>query len=149
MREGRLVAMFQGPGPHQKLASETVVVEAPFSLTGSTKRLLRGTERWNRIVRVVVLVVLLPVVWSFIVLWYLMWGIWLIPYRLIRRSSRTRKRQELQHREMLNQMNYQAMATHAAIAHQTAALQGQQSAPPIPPPPAPEAAPPAVEPGQR
>jgi hypothetical protein len=130
--------MFQGPGPHQQLASERVVVAAPMSFAGSTRRILLGTEAWNPIVRVLVLVVVLPIVWLAIFSWYLLWGLWLVPYRLLRRGSRKRKRQELQHREMLNQMQYQAIATHTAIAHQTAALQAPSNAPATTSAPAPQ-----------
>lgn len=116
------MAMFQG-SPYEPLGSEKVVVEAPLSFAGSTKRLLRLSQSWNDIVRLGVLILVLPMVWILIACWYLFWGIWLVPYRLLRRGSRKRKRQALQHREMLTQMQYQAMSTQAALA-------AQQSTPP-------------------
>ena len=48
--------------------------------------------------------------WSAIVAWYLIFGIFLIPYRMIRRGSRKRKVQNRQHGELLEalrQMNEQ------------------------------------------
>lgn len=102
-------------------------------LVGSTKRILRITEPerafalrtvtgpwWKGflfvlldglIVLTVALVMFLA--WTFDAAWYLFFGILLVPYRLIRRSDRNRKRDALQHREMLD----------AAIAAQAAANQ--------------------------
>ena len=114
------MAMFQGPGQYEELRSERVVVASPLSFAGSTQRLANMTTDWNDALRVVFLLLVLPFVWVFIAAWYMVWGLWLVPYRLLRRGSRKRKRQGLQHREMLNQMQYQAMTTHAAIAQQTA-----------------------------
>jgi hypothetical protein len=128
------VAMFQGPGPHETLGSERVVVSAPMSFAGSTQRILIGTEQWHPAIRIPVLLIGLPLVWAVILIWYMIFGLLLVPYRLLRRGSRKRKRQGLQHREMLNQMQYQAIATHAAIAQQTAALQQPASNTPSPPP---------------
>lgn len=33
--------------------------------------------------------------------WYLLFGLLLVPYRIIRRGQRKRRREELRHREML------------------------------------------------
>lgn len=78
----------------EKLASERVIVQAPMSYTGSAKRLMRISP---------FLVILVPFVWVVVTLWYLIFGILLVPYRMIRRGSRNRKRQDLQHREILEQ----------------------------------------------
>jgi membrane protein implicated in regulation of membrane protease activity len=47
--------------------------------------------------------------WLAIVGWYMLsfmvFGIFVIPWRLLRRSSRKQKRQNLQHQEMLNAIN--------------------------------------------
>jgi hypothetical protein len=114
-----------------QLQSERVIVQAPLSFTGSTKRILRLTEPkrafalrsvvgpwWKDVLLVLLdgLIVLtvalfLFLAWAFDALWYLSFGIFLVPYRLIRRSDRNRKRDTLQHREMLD----------AAIAAQAAA----------------------------
>ena len=45
--------------------------------------------------------ILIASAWCFVTAWYLIWGLWLVPYRLIRRGSRKRKREALQHREMI------------------------------------------------
>lgn len=114
-----------------QLQSERVIVQAPLSFTGSTKRILRLSEPnrvfamrnvvgpwWKGILLVLLdgLIVLtvalfLFLAWVFDATWYLIFGILLVPYRLIRRSDRNRKRDALQHREMLD----------AAIAAQSAA----------------------------
>lgn len=43
--------------------------------------------------------------WSFVVIWYFiifgLFGIFVIPFRLLTRSGRNRKRNSLQHRELL------------------------------------------------
>jgi hypothetical protein len=39
--------------------------------------------------------------WAAIVGWYVFFGIFLIPYRLLRRGARKRKAEALRHREML------------------------------------------------
>ena len=44
---------------------------------------------------------ILLVWWTLIVGWYLVFGIFLIPYRLLRRGARKRKAEALRHREML------------------------------------------------
>jgi hypothetical protein len=66
-----------------------------------------------------VAVVGVALAWAFITAWYLVWGIFLVPYRILRRGSRKRKRQALQHREMLQ----------AVSAAGTAALPELQAAP--------------------
>jgi Flp pilus assembly protein TadB len=43
----------------------------------------------------------LTVWWSAILMWYLFFGLLLVPYRLLRRGSRKRKIQDKQHRELL------------------------------------------------
>ena len=88
-----------------KLESEKVVVAAPLSLAGSAARIwkLTGctTNPYGRIGLGVLAILLIAFAWSGVLVWYMTWGIVLVPYRLIRRGSRKRKRQALQHREML------------------------------------------------
>ena len=80
-----------------ELESERVIVQAPMSYTGSAKRIWRlGSGGWRTL-----LIFVIAAAWVVVTGWYLLWGIWLIPYRVIRRGERKRKRQALQHREML------------------------------------------------
>ncbi|MEV1085020.1 hypothetical protein AB0I98_43550 [Streptomyces sp. NPDC050211] len=133
-----------------ELQSERVIVQAPLSFAGSTKRILRLTEPhralalkavvgpwWKGTLRVLldgllVLTVgtLLFLTWIFIAVWYLFWGILLIPYRLIRRSDRNRKREALQHREMLDA----AIAAQAVATKRMAESESPKSAETTEPP---------------
>lgn len=92
-----------------KLASEKVVVSAPTSFSGSAARIWKITDTDNNLLKWLVLVpvalVLVFMAWSFVAIWYLiifgLFGIFVIPFRLLTRSGRNRKRNKLQHRELL------------------------------------------------
>ena len=99
-----------------KLASEQVIVEAPHELHRQRQAHLAADSPEHRDVggdpahprrRVSSS----PRRWFFVACWYLFWGIWLIPYRLIRRGSRKNKRDALRHREMLDAVGRQ-VETH-------------------------------------
>lgn len=47
------------------------------------------------------LVLWLTVAWCVILCWYLIFGLWLVPYRLIRRSQRRDEQRRRQHAELL------------------------------------------------
>lgn len=71
------------------------IVSSPLSFSGSARRLWRPVSRasspaakWG-IGALVVLALML--VWTFILAWYLLWGIFLVPWRLIRRGQRRDK----------------------------------------------------------
>ncbi len=87
------------------LASERVVVQAPMSYAGSAKRIWRMTRltMWLSIVAVVAI----AVAWIVVTVWYVVFGILLVPYRLIRRGGRKQKRDELRHREMMEAISRQ------------------------------------------
>lgn len=110
------------PQPPRRLArldSEEVVLAAPMSFTGSAERLWKLTRSApaNALATAAVytgVVLLIAVAWAAVLCWYLFFGLWLVPYRLIRRGQRKRRREDLRHREMLTMM------------HQM----GQQQAPP-------------------
>jgi hypothetical protein len=90
-----------------KLASEKVVIAAPMSFAGSAQRIWKLTAVDNPVGKAalgVLAVMLIVVAWSVIVVWYCIFGLLVVPYRLIRRGSRKRKRQGLQHRELLGAM---------------------------------------------
>ncbi len=88
-----------------KLESEKVVIAAPLSYAGSAARIwkLTGiTEKVaGRIALALAAIILIACAWCFVTAWYLVFGLLLVPYRLIRRGSRKRKREVLQHREMM------------------------------------------------
>ena len=88
-----------------KLESEKVVVSAPLSYAGSAARIWKLTGVSSnigaRIALGIAAIILIAGAWCFVTAWYITWGLFLVPYRLIRRGSRKRKREALQHREML------------------------------------------------
>ena len=84
---------------NEPLASERVIIEAPMSFTGSAKRIWRLSNlAWVR----ALLVLVILTAWTVVLVWYCTFGLLLVPYRLIRRSSRKQKRDELRHRELVN-----------------------------------------------
>ncbi len=92
-----------------KLSSEKVIVSAPTSFSGSAARIWKITESDNDLLKWLLLVpialCLIFMAWSFVAFWYFiifgLFGIFVIPFRLLTRSSRNRKRNSLQHRELL------------------------------------------------
>jgi Flp pilus assembly protein TadB len=88
-----------------KLQSEKVVVGAPLSYAGSAARIWKLTgvaaQPAARFGLAAVALVLIALAWVFVTSWYLVFGLLLVPYRLIRRGQRKRKRQALQHRETI------------------------------------------------
>ncbi len=40
-------------------------------------------------------IVLIVTVWMFVLVWYMTWGLWLVPYRIIRRGQRKQKVDQL------------------------------------------------------
>jgi len=90
-------------------SSESSVIASPLSFTGSALRIWRITSISNSLV--IKWVVLAPfamgfilVAWSFVAAWYMIFGLWLVPYRLIRRGQRKEKRDKLRHREILENL---------------------------------------------
>ncbi len=93
----------------QRLASEKVVVAAPMSLAGSAARIWKITDlvpnvfvKWMLLVPIALMLIMMA--WMVVAVWYIIFGILLVPYRLIRRSGRKGKRQALQHRELLEKI---------------------------------------------
>ena len=92
-----------------KLASEKVVISAPTSFSGSAARIWKMTDsdnawlKWLLLVPVALMLIFLA--WSFVAIWYFiiigLFGIFVIPFRLLTRSGRKRTRGKLQHRELL------------------------------------------------
>lgn len=94
---------------NKQLASERVVVSAPFSFAGSAQRIWNMTNVDSVILRLLLVplaIILIMLTWMFVVCWYfviyVLFGLWFIPYRLLRRGSRKRKQEKLRHREVLN-----------------------------------------------
>jgi hypothetical protein len=85
--------------------SGRMVVAAPMSFAGSSQRIwkitARGRSGWAtaRLVTVALLAVL--VVWSAVLCWYLVFGLLLVPYRIVRRGQRKQRLAQRRHDEML------------------------------------------------
>jgi hypothetical protein len=107
------------PQPPIRLASEDVIINAPMSYAGSAQRIFRLRRRAHsggaKAAVTVLATVLVLLAWSVITAWYLTWGLWLIPYRLLRRGARKRKAEALRHRELMGTIQGSAAASAAAI----------------------------------
>jgi hypothetical protein len=88
-----------------RLPSEDVIISAPMSYSGSAQRIMRLRRRARTDSELAGLtaasVALVAVAWVLVTVWYLMWGILLVPYRLHRRGARKRRAEALRHRELL------------------------------------------------
>ena len=111
------------PQPPVRLASEDVIINAPMSYAGSAQRIMRLrrlAHSTGPMIAVTSLAVLLVIVaWSLVIVWYVLWGFWLVPYRLLRRGARKRKAEALRHRELLGTIQGAAAASAAAIVTAT------------------------------
>lgn len=82
------------------LPSERVVIESPMSLSGSAKRLWHITRRWP-VLTVPIAIMLIVVAWTLVLSWYCLFGLLVVPWRLLRRGQRREKRDRLRHQELL------------------------------------------------
>lgn len=110
--QGATPVPYQPPPPAARpLASEQVVVAAPMSFAGSAGRLWKLTRlgahpAWKTLT-IPTAITLIALAWAVILCWYVIFSVFLVPYRLMRRGSRKRKREALQHREMLAALDRQ------------------------------------------
>ena len=77
----------------EKLNSEKIVVAAPLSFAGSAARIHKISDssdnvwvKWTLLLPVSTLLICFA--WSGILIWYLIFGLLLVPYRIIRRGHR-------------------------------------------------------------
>src|SRR5438105_15690544 len=121
-REERVMRTAQPPA---RLASEDVIINAPMSYAGSAQRIIRLRRRADggaKLVAITFLAILLILmVWVLVTAWYLMWGLWLVPYRLLRRGARKRKAEALRHRELMGTIQGSSAASAATIVTAMAA----------------------------
>jgi Domain of unknown function (DUF1707) len=112
------------PQPPTRLASEDVIINAPMSYAGSAQRIMRIRRHadvgWAIFAITVVAVVLVLLAWAFVSVWYLTWGLLLVPYRLLRRGSRKRTAEAMRHRELMGTIQGSAAASAAAIVSASA-----------------------------
>jgi hypothetical protein len=80
-----------------------------MSFAGSAQRLAKlprsVASPYLRMSTWVLTVVLIMMVWVFVLAWYSTWGLWLVPYRIIRRGQRKQKVERLRHREMIERLD--------------------------------------------
>jgi hypothetical protein len=96
-------------GPPGRLPSERVIVSAPMSLAGAAARAWRLTiyprgGGWFIAARAAVItgvILLILIWWAAVICWYAIFGLWLVPYRIVRHGARRRKIERLQHAEMM------------------------------------------------
>ncbi|HEX3616566.1 MAG TPA: hypothetical protein VHU61_08515 [Solirubrobacteraceae bacterium] len=111
----------------QRLASEDVIINAPLSYAGSAQRIFRirrvaGSNLPANVAITALAVVLVVAAWLFVTGWYMTWGLFLVPYRLLRRGARKRKAEALRHRETLGAIGGDPPAALAAAAVAPAVL---------------------------
>ena len=111
------------PQPPARLSSEDVIVNAPMSYAGSAQRIFRLRRRAHsggaKTAVTVLAIVLVLLAWAVVTVWYLVWGLWLVPYRILRRGARKRKSEALRHRELMGTIQGSAAASAAAIVTAT------------------------------
>ncbi len=99
-------------------ASSQIVLAAPMSFTGVTQRTMnyvRANKQTNKVMRVVFPVLVaafLATAYCAIGCWYFTFGLLLVPFRLVRRSSRKSKRGAAQHSELMAQATYQSQLAY-------------------------------------
>lgn len=84
-------------------SSASIVISSPLSFVGSAQRIWRRTDRAGSIERIAtrtVALLCIVVAWAVVLVWYLVVGFLVVPYRLVRREERRRQRDELQLLEM-------------------------------------------------
>lgn len=89
------------------LASERVVTSAPMSFSGSARRSINMLWRdkhpaFKWLVGLWAVPLLIGIWWIAVAGWYLLFGLLVVPWRLLRRGSRKRRRDEARHREILD-----------------------------------------------
>jgi hypothetical protein len=90
---------------NHRLVSEDVVVSAPASFSGSAQRIwhiTRDHAGWTAAGFVTLAIVLIVLAWCLVLCWYLIFGLLLVPYRLIRRGQRKQRLAQIRHQEMMN-----------------------------------------------
>lgn len=89
------------------LISESYVVSAPLSFAGSAQRIwhmTRNHDGWAYAGMTILAVLAVILAWTGVLCWYLVFGLLLVPYRVIRRSQRKQRLADLRHQEMMNRM---------------------------------------------
>jgi hypothetical protein len=89
------------------LTSAEVVVSAPMSFAGSAQRIwhiTRDHAGWAYAGMVTLAILAITLAWAGVLAWYLIFGLLLVPYRLVRRSQRKQKLAQIRHQELMNRV---------------------------------------------
>jgi hypothetical protein len=80
-----------------------------MSFVGSAQRLWKLTRghanAWVNAAAYLGVILLITMAWAVVLCWYFIFGLWLVPYRIIRRGQRKRRMHDIRHREMLTMMH--------------------------------------------
>jgi hypothetical protein len=91
-----------------ELASAHVVVAAPMSFAGSAQRIWHLTHYGRTELATAGLataaVLLITIAWAGVLMWYSIFGLLLVPYRLLRRGQRKQRLEQIRHQEMMNRV---------------------------------------------
>lgn len=80
--------------------SSAVIIQSPTSFVGSYRRLRKMTRRWPALTWPLFVLTLI-MAWSLVVCWYCIFGLLLVPWRLLRRGGRKRKLEARRHDELI------------------------------------------------
>jgi hypothetical protein len=91
------------------LPSERVRVASPMSFAGSAERAWRLAayphgDGWMAAARAATILGALLVIavwWALVLCWYAIFGLWLVPYQLLRQGQRRRMANRLRHAELM------------------------------------------------
>lgn len=126
----------------QHIRSESIIIQSPTSFVGSARRIWKLTRidpPALKLLTVPTAVALILCAWVFCAMWLWLFGLLLVPWRLLRRGQRRRKQENLRHREVLGSVEWNAAVTQAHLQQSTAALAHLQAAAVYQPPLAPAA----------
>ena len=81
-----------------------VIIQSPTSFVGATRRIWKLTKLGPPAAKFALIplaAVLCVVAWVFCAVWLVVFGVVMVPWRLLRRGSRKRKLERLRHEELL------------------------------------------------
>lgn len=86
------------------MESERVVIQSPLSFVGSARRIWKLTNLgppWVKVLTIPTAVALIALAGCFVAIWTVVFGVLLVPWRLLRRGQRRRKQDALRHQELI------------------------------------------------
>jgi hypothetical protein len=84
--------------------SDNIIIQSPTSFVGSARRIWKLTRLGHPALKVLAVptaLLLTGVAWVFCAVWLLLFGVLLLPWRLLRRGARKRKQEAMRHAEMM------------------------------------------------